>query len=341
MSQAFANILKPQRSFTEPGLILSYTQQSGAFNMLAGGAPDVKIDHYDQYVYQHMIEVRSAATANQAAANVMPNATFRTSYGSVPTYLLRSRAQYDHHEVAAASSWDVNLADAKRLAAYQGIFQAARNGLLFGFTPSNGEGLLNAPITSVPIPPDADNHTTLSTMNAPYLFDFFLKTIQDVRKRVLNVGQGVPTKVVVVSTQDIIGFLEASVVDLTSYQRIGSGVNTIKGSITDVSDWNGVDVEWHVDDNLQGQGAGGTDAIFVIVPELAPQGKSAVSTNVFADKLQPSYMGTARQYFGSDTPLEFTAPLSGGFLDIVYEQRMTPGWMLRPKAATLLSVKYQ
>ncbi|WP_333967861.1 hypothetical protein [Burkholderia cepacia] len=51
MAQAFANILKPQRSFTEPGLILSYTQQSGAFNMLAGGAPDVKIDHYDQYVY--------------------------------------------------------------------------------------------------------------------------------------------------------------------------------------------------------------------------------------------------------------------------------------------------
>ncbi|WP_321867927.1 major capsid family protein [Burkholderia cenocepacia] len=338
---AFDAFVKASPSFTEPELIVSYTQQSGAFAMLAGGAPEVKIGHYDQYVYQHMLEVRSVAAVNQGSPNVMPNATFRTSYGSVPTYLLKTHAQYDHHEIAAAANWNVNLADAKRLAAYQGIFQAARNGLLFGFTPSNNEGLLNAQgATAVSIPPDAQGHTTLSTMNAPYVFQFLLQTVQDVRKRILNVGQGEPVKVVITSTQDVIGFFESTVVDLTSFQRVGAGVDSIKGATSSVNEWNGVDIEWRVDDNLKGQGAGGTDAILVIVPELAPQGKSPVSTNVFADKLQPSSKATARQYFGSDTPLEYTAQLPGGFLDITYEHRMTPGWMLRPKALSIVSVKY-
>src|ERR1700741_1160055 len=153
MSGYFPSVAKVSPHFHEPGLILTWNQPSGAFELLATGNPKNTLGSNDKFVYVSSLDIRSNAQAAQAAFNALPSATFNATLYSTPTYLIAPRAIYDHHQTADAAEWNVSLPKAQELGAHQGIFQFMRSAELYGINASNGEGLINsANATSVTLP---------------------------------------------------------------------------------------------------------------------------------------------------------------------------------------------
>src|SRR6185312_735758 len=123
MANIFPTQAKVSPSFTEPELILTYAQASGAFAALAGGKPRVKIGSEDMVVYVNRLDLRTEVAAGQSPSNLLPSATLEANYFQTPTYLIRTRAIWDHHDIARAADWNVALPAAQDLAMRQGIFQ--------------------------------------------------------------------------------------------------------------------------------------------------------------------------------------------------------------------------
>src|SRR6266566_921867 len=114
-------------SLVEPETLLQYNQASGAFDLIATGALRVKLGEGDLLVYVKRMDLRTTMASGQAAYNQLPSVTVVNSMISTPTYLLRVRAEYDHHDTAAAGGWGYSIVDAHRLGMRQGHFQLARN----------------------------------------------------------------------------------------------------------------------------------------------------------------------------------------------------------------------
>src|SRR5262245_1666893 len=149
-------------SYMMPDTLMPYSQASGAFELLASGAPLIRLSDGDLYAYIKRVDLRTRMAAGQSAYNQLPGVNFALSQISAPTYLLRVRAEYDHHDTAAMSRWGLSIVDAHRLGMRQAAFQLIRNGLLYGFNPVNGEGLVNANgATAVNLPADSAGNTTV------------------------------------------------------------------------------------------------------------------------------------------------------------------------------------
>lgn len=340
----FPTTVKASPSFTEPEKIITYTQASGAFNALADdGRPRVKISPVDMAVYIDQIDLRTDAKAGQSPGNELPSAVVQGSYINTPTYLIRTRSIYDHHDVARAGVWKVSAVSALDLAGYQGIFQTMRTALLYGFNPQNGEGLLNTPgVDQVNLPPDSNNNQTLATYDNGELFNFFLGQIVNVKSRMFQSAKGMGIKVKVISPQRIfLNMAQAKIVQLTSYQRPGAGTSTVAESIANVATANGDTFEWYYDDTLIGKGAGGTDAIILTVPEIKPPAMPGINTNIFGSDLSPALNACNLMYTDFATPVKIPTPIPDGGITTVYEQRITSGWGVRPEATTIISIKYQ
>jgi hypothetical protein len=98
---------------------------------------------------------------------------------------------------------------------------------------------------------------------------------------------------------------------------------------------------WSYDDTLIGAGAGGTDLVILVMPELAvpkPQGGSA-NTNIFAG-LTPNNASNFVQYTDQAAPREILSPMAGGATDFVTEWRLTSGWPVRGVSITLISMPF-
>ncbi|MDR8091100.1 hypothetical protein KPB05_27020 [Burkholderia gladioli] len=336
--QAFSKITP---SHTEPRLILSYAQKSGAFNALAGRKPKVQVSQGDKAVYVHKLQMRSDARVNQSGAEYLPTPQFATSLISTPLYVIRNRAEWDMADVNAAGNWNVALPEAYTKASRHGAFNVMRRMLLNGVRPSDGEGLLNTPnATAVTAPADAAGNTTLSTMDPDHVFSLLLQLTSDLRTRIMSISQG-NIRISVLGPQRVIGRLQQSVVELTAFQRAGAGSASITGALEQVGDWNGTEFEFAVDDTLIGAGAGGADLIVINAPELInPQEGSEINTNEFAT-LQPSLEDAFVQYADRAAPTEFPTPIPGmGAVDVLYHMEASSGWCLRPEALTLLSIKF-
>ncbi|SQI23403.1 Uncharacterised protein [Salmonella enterica subsp. arizonae] len=94
------------------------------------------------------------------------------------------------------------------------------------------------------------------------------------------------------------------------------------------------------DDTLIGAGANGTDAIVIAMPEVErPEVNAKINTNEFA-KLSPSLEATSLMLCDMAAPREIPTPIAGGAIDVLSELRSTPGWVLRPEALTIISMKY-
>lgn len=326
-------------SYIMPDVILQYQQLSGAFDILPDGNPMVRLSEGDLYVYVKKFDVRTKQASGQTAYNMLPGASVVPSYISTPTYLVRTRAEYDHHDIAAANAWGYSLPEAYRLANRQGIFQQLRNALLYGFTPANGEGILNTTgATTVNLPPDSNGNTSISTYDNGQLAIFFLTQIGAAKTRMVQIG--IPQKIVITSPQRVLAAMQyQGVVQLTQFQREGAGVNNITGMVESVAGWSGDNVEWNVDDTLIGKGAGGTDAIVLNIPEVKKPTTSGINTNEFA-KLAPGLEATALMLTDMAAPREIVAPLPGGATDVLMELRTTAGWGLRPESITIISAAY-
>lgn len=326
-------------NYMMPELLLPYSQASGAFELLPTGEPLTRLGDGDLVAYMRRVDVRTRMAAGQSAYNALPSVSLTFGMISTATYLLRVRAEYDHHDTAAVGRWGTSIVEAQRLGMRQANFQLARGALLYGMNPANGEGLLNAVgSTAISLPPDSFGNTTVTTYDNGQMAFFLISQLSAIKTRTNNLGIG--RKFVFLGPQRVLGVLEyQDIVQLTSYQRVGAGSQSTAGVVKDVAGMNGDEIVWAYDDTLIGKGAGGTDAVLIVMPEVEkPQG-SAINTNEFA-KLAPGFEACTLQLCDMAAPREIPTPLPGGAIDIVSEWRITSGWAVRPEALTVVSMSY-
>lgn len=326
-------------SFMEPELLLQYNQKSDFVRVLAGNAPRVKLGQEDKFVYLRQLAVRTRVSSGQAGSNQIPSCSITTGLASAPTYLQQVRAEYDHHQAAMMGQWGVPLPEAQRLAMRQGHYQLLRNKALFGEFPSNGEGFLNATGgTAITLPADPYGNDSISTYDNGAMALFLLQIFQQLKTRTMQLGQ--PARFTILGPQQDLGIWEyQGIVQLTSYQRPGAGSETISGTVKQILERNGDEVTFGYDDSLIGAGAGGTDAILFVMPELKKPDPNGLSTNTFAS-LNPGFNDCTVMYSDVAAPYEIPTPMPGGAIDILSEMRATSGWAPRPEAVTVLSATH-
>lgn len=342
MANYFPTVARVSPSFTEPDLIVTYAQASGAFAALAGGKPRVKIGSEDMAVYINHLDLRTEVVAGQSPQNLLPSATLVADYFQTATYLLRTRAIWDHHDMARASEWAVGLPTAQDLAQRQGIFMQMRTGLLFGFNPSNGEGLLNtAGATTVTLPADQYGNTRASTYDNGDMALFFLNQIVGMKSRMWQSSPGIRNKIVVISPQRIfLQFAYANIVQVTSYQRPGAGTSTTATVIAETAKGSGDEFEWCFDDTLIGQASGGNDAVLLTIPEIEAPDVPGINTNIFGSQMNPQMRDVNVMYADMGAPMKIPTPTPDGAITEVQELRVTSGWTIRPQGVTIISMPY-
>ena len=100
------------------------------------------------------------------------------------------------------------------------------------------------------------------------------------------------------------------------------------------------EIVWAYDDTLIGKGAGGADAVIVVMPEVEKPNGGKINTNEFA-KLAPGLEACTIQLCDMAAPREIPTPLPGGAIDVLSEWRITSGWAVRPEAVTICAMTYQ
>ena len=341
MANYFPSRAKVTPSFSEPEKIITYAQASGAFSALQGGKPRVKLGEGDLYVYIDSLDLRTETWSGQAAANFLPSATLVADYYSTQTYLIRTRAIYDHHDMAAAANYNISLPAAQDLAMRQGIFQQMRTGLLYGFTPANGEGLLNTVgATQVTLPPDSLGNTTVQTYDNGEMALFILNQIVAMKSGMYQSGANIKNKIVVVSPQRVfLQFQYANIVQVTSYQRPGAGTATVGEVVQNVVTEAGDEIEWYYDDTLIGKGSGGSDAVLLTIPEIEQPDVPGINTNVFPT-LNPNMKSVNLMYADMAAPRKIPTPTPDGGITEVQELRVSSGWCVRPQGLYILNMPY-
>ena len=323
----------------EPNLIITIAQPSGFMQGLGGRKLRQLLSDNDKVVYQNHLDVRTAVAVQQAAANVLPSATLTLDYIQTLTYLIRTRQDYNELDVADAGEYNVALPAAYRLAARQGINQFIRAANLYGVNAANYEGIINTPgAVAVTLPPDSFGDTTLTTYDAGQLAVWLNGNIQDALQAMFRLGM--PNRVVMIGPQRVIGTMQwKDIVQVTSFQRPGAGTATTAQVTSMIGAENDTTIDWAYDDTLIGKGAGGNDALLLLVPEAIVPSIPGVNTNEFA-KLSPTTYAMILQYTNVAAPVEITTPIPEG-LDVVSMQRITSGWAPRAEAVTVLSIPYE
>ena len=326
-------------SYMEPGIILQYNQASGAFDTLPTGNPLVKIGSEDLAVYIKRLDVRTKTAAGQTAYNQLPSVSINAEMASTPTYLQRVRAEYDHHDTAAAGGWGFSIVEAQRFGMRQAHFQLLRQSLLYGMNPANGEGLLNANgATKVSLPPDSYGDDTVVTYDNGQMALFLLAQILALKTRTMQLGIG--RKFTILGPQRTLGTFEYNIVQLIQYQRPGAGTASTAGTVKDIAALNGDEITWCYDDTLINQGAGGTtDAVLLVMPEVEKPKGGPINTNEFAE-VEPGIRACTLMYTDMAAPMEIPTPIPGGAIDVLSEMRASPGWGVRPEAITIISMQY-
>ena len=342
MANIFPTQVKVTPSFTEPELILTYAQASGAFAALAGGKPRVKIGSEDMVVYVNRLDLRTNVVTGQSPGNLLPSADLVAGYYETPTYLVRTRAIWDHHDIARAGEWNVALPAAQDLAMRQGVFLQMRTGLLYGFNPANGEGLLNTSgATAVTLPPDSYGNDTASTYDNGQMALFWLNQMVALKSRMYQSGGDINNNIVVISPQRIfLQFAYANIVQVTSYQRPGAGTATTGEVVKVVAGESGDTFDWYFDDTLENQlAAGANDAILLTMPEIEQPDIPGINTNIFPT-LQPNMKATNLQYADMAAPMKIPTPTPDGAIVELQELRITSGWCIRPQAISIVSMAH-
>jgi hypothetical protein len=340
MPNIAASFVTLNPSFMMPEILLPYSQASGAFDLLATGEPMARLSEGDLVAYIKRADIRTKAAGGQSAYNELPSVGIAMSMISTASYLLRVRAEYDHHDTAAMGRWGVSIVEAQRLGMRQAHFQLLRNMLLYGMNPANGEGLLNANgATSINLPADSFGNTTIVTYDNGQMAFFLLSQISALKSRTNQLGLG--QKFTIVGPQrDLSTFEYQGIVQLTQFQRTGAGSASTAGLVKDVLEMNGDTILWCYDDTLIGKGAGGSDAIIIAMPEVEKPDDSPINTNEFAN-VSPGLDACTLMLCDMVAPREIPTPIPGGAIDIVSELRATSGWAVRGESITIISATYQ
>jgi len=340
MALNFPAVKIVEPSFKEPELFIQFQQASGYVALLEGEKIRVRLAEDDLVVYAKQLNIRTKIMGSQATANELPGVDISANLFNTNTYQFRSRAQYDHHDVAAGARWAVAVPEAYRLGLRQAHFQQARDIALFGMQPQYGEGFLNAPGSfAVNLPPDQYGNTTIQTYDNGQMAFFLANQVGLIKQRTLQLGIG--RRFVFLGPQRSMLQFEYNIVSLTQYQRTGAGTASTVEVLKAILLANDDELVWAYDDTLQGAGgSANADVIIIAMPEVeVPAGPDALNTNVFAT-LQPNNPTCLTQYSDMAAPREIISPLPAGATDVVTELRLTPGWAPRSAALTILTANY-
>ncbi|WP_336240448.1 hypothetical protein [Citrobacter werkmanii] len=328
-------------SMVMPDIVMQYSMRSGAFDVLPGGAPAVRIGSNDLVVYQKYLKMTSQVQAGQSLPGQAPSSSVTGGYDQMMTYRIYTRSQYSYLDTEAAGAWGYSLPEALRLSNRQGHAQQLRNMLLYGVNAANNEGLAHSPnAITANLGNDSQGNTGYRTWDSGELAIFLLDLIATQKTRMLLLGQ--PLKTVVLAPQRFLQSLSwTGVVQLTSFQRAGSGSATAGQMIKDIAEGvNDDQIAFCADDTLIGKGAGGADLIMISNPELqVPEGQGNINTNIFAT-LTPNQQAVNMMFTDVAAPTEIPSPMPDGGITTLYTERSTPGWNLRSEGLTLLSAKY-
>lgn len=326
--------------YAVPEVLMQYAQMSGATNILATSDPQVRLSNGDLFVYMKKLAISSNAAVGQNPHNNLPMCSVVSSEISVPTYRVANRAEYDHHEINAASREGYSLPMAQQLACRQGIMQSLRNMALYGKNPASGEGLLNTQgATLVSLVADQFGNTTVSTYDAGHMATMLLRAIKNMLSATYSTGE--PVRIEILGPQRVLSEWNlASIIQTTNFQRIGAGSATVGEAVQIIAEQQGYSVGYSYDDTLIGKGAGGTDAIIITIPELKRLSVAPMlDTNAFAS-LTPGNLDCNVMFTDVAAPTEIMTPIAGGGTDVLFEMRATPGWGVRPEATTIYSMPY-
>lgn len=337
-SNYFTAKIQAQPSYTMPGMVVQQSLVSGFTGLLGGGSVQARLNSSDVAVYMQSLKFKANSVISQNPANSLPSGVeFMPEMRSIPTYFIRAKAEYDSHDVAAAGNWNVSLEAAIKLALKQSHFERIRDAALYGVNASNKEGILNAPgISTATLPADSHANTGFIDYDNGELLVWILNRINDITSRTFT--SGAPVRLVFLMPVRLLNKLTTGIVQLVTYQRTGSGSDSVQGTLQSVMEWNGKTLEFYVDNTLIGKGDGGNDGIILAIPELVDQADSAFNTNVFAS-LQPNVTANIVQMCDTPEPVFYTVPLSMQNNEIMSEQKIIPAWGLRPEAITFISAK--
>lgn len=337
--------VKVHPSYTVPETIMKYNQSSGAFRLLHGGRPEIRLSEGDKAVYIKALDLRTKAASGQNPYEMLPSVDVVSSYISTPTYISRVRYEFNHHDAAAAGAWDISIDAALRLGSRQAIFQNLRNFLLFGANAANGEGVLNAAgATATILPPDTNNNDTFVTYDNGQLAFALSGYIVQNQIRMYQLGME-PLHTVILGPQRILGpMMKQNIVQLVQFQREGAGTMTTAGTVNEIAKMTEDTVEWCFDDTLIGQGqsnsGNATDLLVISMPSVKnPKKVNEIDTNEFA-RLMPGLEATTTMFMDMAAPREIRAPLPFGRVDVGLELTSTSGWTLRPEGTSLISIQY-
>lgn len=330
-------VLNP--SFIEPEILIQNNQPSGFIDILAGGQLRTRLAEDDLLVYMKRMNLRTRIAAGQAGGyQELPGIDISLSYISTATYLLKTRFEYDHHDVSAGGRWGVSLPEAYRKGSLQANYQLARDACLYGMNPQWSEGVVNAPEAEAEnLPPDSNGQDTARTYDNGEMAFYLANVIREIKVRTYQIGMG--RKFTILGPQRILSLFQYNVVQLTQFQRIGAGSDSTMGTLQKIIAEGGDLINWCYDDTLIGKGDGGKDLVIMSMPEIQVPGTEGINTNIFASTTPASMVNTT-QYCDMPAPREITAPLPGGGTDVVTEWRISSGWAVRGIATTLISMEY-
>lgn len=326
-------------SFVEPEILVQQNQASGFIDLLHGSALRVRMAQDDLLVYMKQMNIRTKIAAGQTGSyQELPGVDISMSMLSTASYMFKTRAQYDHHDVAAGGNWGLPVPEAYRLGMRQANFQLCRDACLYGMHPEYGEGIVNAPgVTAINLPPDSNGQDTVLGYDNGEMAFFLMQVVLAIKTRTYQLGMG--HKITVIGPQRTLGTFQYNVVQLVQFQRSGAGSASTEETFKSVLQDNGDEVTWAYDDTLIGKGANGTDLVIVDMPEVDVPDVAGINTNVFGG-ITPNNPTNVTQYADMAAPREIIVPLPGGATDVVTEWSNTSGWAVRPQAVTLISMPY-
>jgi len=335
-------LLKVSPSYTMPGTVMSFQQASGFESLLSQGGIKVMLNEFDKYAYVHYADIRTKAAAGQNYANQLPSVDIELDFGQTATYLHQVNATWNRRDVGSVAEWNFNLVDAQRFGMRQGIYQNIRNAALYGINPSLGEGILNTVGATVinAIPADPYGNSTLATIDNGWMAQQLINIMAAIQIRTLQSGR--PCRFTICGPQRVLAqYWETQVVQVTQYQRPGSGTATIRENVDAITRFaNGNQIDWVYDDTLQGKGANGYDAVIFALPEIEKPYAGVINTNEWADT-NPSINDTVILLADKTAPTEVTMPIALDSTSLSMEMLTTSGWVLRPECVTILSVQIQ
>ena len=256
---------------------------------------------------------------------------------SFPYYSIMAKNQSDPGEEAKFGKLvtGIGLQDFLDDLCKQGIAQRQHYATWFGFDADATQGILLNAGTVTTIPNDSESHSTIVSYLPAELFQL----LTGYARQIMNATYNTAKPVVVVSTTEIINYLQTIIIPIASYQMPGAGVDSVGGAFQRVvGTWLGVGkVEFIADNALAGKGANGTDLLSLIAPGLSDQ--EVKSDQTLVQRKMPQNM---RNTFVDEVSgiRTYNNPVIDGVKSKLFSLQTTPGCLIRPEAVVTLEVTY-